>query len=236
MRRRILIYHDMSSTRFKALEQEVDRKKVYPIAEAMELVKKTAKAKFDEAVELHLHLGIDPSKSDQQVRGTTVLPHGTGKTKRVIAFVEADKEAEAKQAGADLVGGEALIEELVKDPKITFDVAVATPGMMPKLAKLAKILGPKGLMPNPKTDTISANIGKIVQEQKAGKVSFKNDDTGNIHQIFGRASFDTAKLQENYIALVETVRKMKPSSAKGEFIGRATIASSMGPGIRIELP
>lgn len=209
---------------------------MYPIDEAITTLKTLGATKFDAAVELHVKLGVDTSKSDQQVRGTVALPHGTGKTKRVIAFVEAEKEAEAKNAGADIVGGEELIEQIIKSGQLDFDVAVATPIMMPKLAKLAKILGPKGMMPNPKTDTINPNVAKMVQEQKAGKISYKNDDTGNIHQVFGRISFDEAKLKENLMALIESIRKGKPASSKGIYFRNAVICSTMSPGIHIDVP
>lgn len=225
----------MPSQRYQKLKQIVNPKKLYSLQEAIQLIKQPSSVKFDEAVELHVRLGIDPGKSDQQVRGTVVLPHGTGKTKRIAAFVEAGKEVEAKNAGADIVGSEELIEEISKTGKITFDLAVATPSMMPKLAKLARLLGPRGLMPNPKTDTIGPNIGKIVEEQKAGKISFKNDDTANVHQVFGRVSFEETKLQENFLTLLEAIRKAKPSSSKGEYLKSVTIATTMGPGIHMEL-
>jgi len=226
----------MPSKRYQEAKKLIDTKRVYPIEEALTLLKQSSVQKFDASVELHLHLGIDPTKGDQQVRGTVSLPHGTGRTKRVAAFVEAEKEADAKAAGADVVGGEELIGQLVKTEHIEFDVAVATPGMMSKLAKLAKILGPRGLMPNPKTDTIGANVTKMIQEQKAGKISFKNDDTGNVHQTFGRVSFEIPKLKENLLALVEIVRKNKPAASKGIYIRNAVICSTMGPGIHIEIP
>lgn len=225
-----------ASKRFAAVKLLVDKRKLYPMDEALTLVKKTASAKFDEAVELHVHLGIDPSKGEQQVRGTIALPHGVGgKSKRVIAFVEASKEAEAKAAGADQVGGEELIAKIVSSQTTDFDVAVATPTMMPKLAKLAKLLGPKGLMPNPKTDTVGTNVTKMVSEQKAGKQSFKNDPTGNVHQIIGRASFSEAHLKDNLNALLELIRKNKPSSSKGIYIQTATLTTTMGPGVHLEV-
>ena len=226
----------MRSKRYTEAQKLVEKKKTYTIAEAVALVKKASNEKFDAAVEVHLNLGIDPGKGDQQVRGTIAFPHGTGKTKKVIAFVENDKEAEAKSAGADIVGGEELIAEILQKQVINFDVAVATPAMMPKIAKLAKLLGPKGLMPNPKTDTVGPNIVKMITEQKAGKQSFKNDTTGNIHQTFGRVSFPEAKLEENLNALLEAVKKLRPNSAKGIYILSATITSTMGPGIKIEVP
>lgn len=224
----------MSSKRFEEAKKLVDKSKIYSIEEAIALVKKTATAKYDEAIELHIRLGIDPSKSDQQVRGTIALPHGVGKSKRVAAFVEAAKEDEAKQAGADIIGGEELIEKIGQKGQIDFDVAVATPSMMPKLAKLAKLLGPRGLMPNPKTDTVGPNVAKMVSEQKAGKQSFKNDATGNIHQIFGRASFAEEQLKENLKALLDAIKRLKPSAAKGIYLKSVTITSTVGPGIKVE--
>ncbi|MBI4598845.1 50S ribosomal protein L1 [Candidatus Uhrbacteria bacterium] len=226
----------MRGKNYQAATKLVDKKKTYAIEEAVALVKQMSKQKFDASVELHVRLGIDPSKGDQQVRGTVNLPHGTGRSKRVAAFVEAEKEAEAKAAGADIVGGEELIEKIAKTGVIEFDVAVATPAIMAKLSKLAKILGPKGLMPNPKTETINPNIGKIVKEQKAGKLSFKNDATGNVHQMFGRVSFDGAKLKENLTALLEAIRKVKPSSSKGIYFRNIVICSTMSPGVHIEIP
>lgn len=225
----------MPSKRFKEAAQLVDKSKTYTLEEALPLLKQTAKAKFDEAVELHVRLGIDPTKSDQQVRGTIALPHGVGKSARVAAFVDGPKEAEAKEAGADIVGGEELIAKIAQTGTIDFDVAIATPAMMPKIAKLAKLLGPRGLMPNPKTETVGPNVAKMVQEQKAGKQSFRNDNAGNIHQLFGRASFDEQKLSENLNALLDMIRKLKPSSSKGIYIKSATICTTMGPGIKIDV-
>jgi large subunit ribosomal protein L1 len=227
----------MPGKKYVEAKKLVDSKKSYPIDEALKLVKSMPKRGFDESIELHVRLGIDASKGDQQVRGTIAFPNGVGgKGKRVAAFVEAAKEAEAKAAGADIVGGEELVNEIASKNVIDFDVAVATPSMMPKLSKIAKILGPKGLMPNPKTDTVGPNVGKMVAEQKAGKQTFKNDPAGNLHQIFGRVSFEDAKLKENLIALIELIKKMKPASSKGIYIKTATIASTMGPAVKIELP
>jgi len=225
----------MPSKRFTEAKKLVDRTKLYPIDEAVALIKKTATAKYDESIELHLHIGIDASKSDQQVRGTIAMPHGVGKSKRVAAFVEAAKEEEAKQAGADLIGNEELIEKIAQTSQIDFDVAIATPAMMPKLAKLARLLGPRGLMPNPKTDTVGTNVTKMITEQKAGKQSFKNDNTGNIHQVFGRASFNEIQLKENLKALLEAVKRLKPAASKGIYLQSATITSTIGPGIKIEV-
>lgn len=222
------------SKRFKEVEALVDKNTTYTITDAVALVKKTATAKYDESIEVHLRLGIDPTKSDQQIRGTITLPHGVGKTKKVAAFVEAEKEAEAKEAGADIVGGEELITEIAQKGNIEFEVAVATPKMMPKIAKLARLLGPRGLMPNPKTDTVSPNVKKMIEEQKAGKQSFKNDRTGIVHQVIGRKSFDEAKLEENLRSFLDMMKRLKPAASKGVFIKSATIASTIGPGIKID--
>jgi large subunit ribosomal protein L1 len=212
----------------------IDRAKVYSIEEAAALVKKTSTTKFDGSVEVHVRLGIDPKKSDQQVRSVVSLPHGTGKAKKVIAFVSnPEKEKEAKAAGADIVGGEELIAELAKTGKIDFDVAVATMDMMPKMAKVAKILGPRGLMPSPKNETVTPNIGKAVEELKKGKVAFKTDDTANVHQIIGKSSFSEQQLAENLTAFMDALKRAKPNSSKGVFIKGVTLTSTMGPGIKV---
>ncbi len=221
--------------RYTALAELVDRKKLYGAAEALELVKKTSTTKFDSSVEVHLNLGIDVKKGDQQVRTTFVFPHSIGKSKKVVAFVPADREKEAKDAGADIVGGEELIAEIIKNGKIDCDITVATPDMMPKLAKLAKILGPAGLMPNPKTDTVGPNVKKMVEEIKKGKVSFKNDATGNIHQAIGKASMEVSALLANLTMLVDAIRKVKPASSKGVYIKSLTVTSTMGPGVKMDV-
>jgi len=223
------------SKRYVELKKLVDAKKLYSPAEAIELAKKTAKTKFDGSLEVHLRLGIDISKSDQQVRTTVVLPHSTGKTKRIAAFVTADKEKDAKDAGAEIVGAEELIEEIAQTGKVDFDVAVATPDMMPKLAKVAKILGPKGIMPNPKTDTVGPNVKKMVEELKRGKVTIKNDSTGNIHQALGKVTLDSKDLLENFEAVLAAIKKNKPAGAKGTFIKNVVITSTMGPGIKVDV-
>lgn len=222
------------SKRYTELKKLVDPKKLYSPEEAIALAKETSTTKFTGTLEIHINLGIDVKKGDQQVRGTILLPHSVGKTKKVAAFVPADKEKDAKDAGADIVGGEELIAELAKSGKIDFDVAVATPDMMPKLAKVAKILGPVGLMPNPKTDTVGANVKKMVEDVKKGKIAFKNDATGNIHQAFGKSDMPEAQLLENFSVFVEAVKKTKPASAKGTFLNSVTVTSTMGPGIRID--
>ncbi len=220
--------------RYTQLAQMVDKKKAYSAEEALELVKKTSTIKFDSSVEVHLNLGIDVKKGDQQVRATFVFPHSIGKSKKVVAFVPADREKEAKDAGAEIVGGEELINEIAKNGKIDCDITVATPDMMPKLAKLAKILGPAGLMPNPKTDTVGANVKKMVEEIKKGKVSLKNDTTANIHQAIGKSSMDTKALVENLNTLVDAIRKAKPASSKGVFLKSITVTSTMGPGVKVD--
>ncbi len=223
----------MHSKKFTQLIKLVDKKKIYPLKEAVELVKKTSKVKFDATVELHARLGIDPGKGDQQVRGNVTLPHSTGKSKKIAAFVSADKEKDAKEAGADLIGGEELIAQIVSSGKADFDVAVATPDMMPKLAKAAKILGPKGLMPSPKNETVTANVSRAIAELKKGKTTFKNDDTGNLHLAIGKASMSVEQLVENISAFLDVLKRSKPASSKGVFLRNVTLTSSMGPGIKI---
>lgn len=221
------------SKRLVAAMAKVDKNKVYSVDEAIKLVKETSGVKFDAGVEVHVKLGIDPKKGEQQIRTTVVLPHGTGKTKTVAAFVSADKEKEAKEAGADFVYGEEDIKKIKDTGKIQFDIAVTTPDMMPKLAQAAKVLGPKGLMPSPKTETVGTNIKKMIEELKKGKVTFKNDDTANVHLNIGRASFPAEKLKENFLSFMEVLKKVKPNSAKGTYIKNLVICSTMGPAIRI---
>jgi len=225
----------MTSKRLKEVEKTIDSNKQYSLAEAITLSKAAATAKFDETIELHIRVGIDTKKGDQQVRGTVVLPHGTGKVKRVAAFVDPANETIAKEAGADIIGTEEVIAKLVQTGTIEFDVAIATPNMMPKLAKAARILGPRGLMPNPKTDTVGPNVAKMIEEQKGGKISFKNDNTANIHVAAGKASFTEEKLLENLTVLMETIKKSKPASAKGVFIKTASITSTMGPSVSLDV-
>jgi large subunit ribosomal protein L1 len=224
----------MAGKKYKEAATLIDPKKTYSIAEAAALAKKTSKTKFDASVEIHANLSIDPKQGDQQVRGTVSLPHGTGQNKKVAVFVSAaDKEKDAKDAGADIIGGEELIAQINTSGKADFDVAIATPDMMPKLAKIAKILGPKGLMPNPKTDTVGPNIKGMVADQKKGKVAFKNDDTGNIHVVIGKVSFDEIKLAENATVFMDALKRARPSSAKGNFLNRAVMTTTMGPAITL---
>ncbi len=217
------------------LETLVDKTKVYTVDEAIALVKKTSTVKFDASIEAHVRLGINPKKSDQQIRSTVILPHGTGKTKTVAAFVGANDEKTAEQAGADFIYGEEEIKKIKDTGKVEFDIAIATPEMMPKIAVAAKVLGPKGLMPNPKTGTVDTDVKKMIEEIKKGKASFKNDDTGIIHQSIGKVSFDDAKIKENLGAFIETLKKLKPTTIKGTYIKSLFLASSMGPGIRVEV-
>lgn len=224
----------MRSKRYKELSKLIDKKKVYSPEEAIELAKKTSTTKFDGTLEIHINLGIDPKKGEQQVRSTIVLPNSVGKPKKVAAFVSGEKDKEAKEAGADMVGGVELIEEIAKSGKIDFDVAVATPDMMVKLTKIAKILGPAGLMPNPKTETVSPNVKKMIEEIKKGKVSFKNDVTANIHQAIGKAAMDTKSILANLNIFMDAVKKAKPASSKGVYLKSVTLASTMGPAVRVD--
>ncbi len=221
--------------RIKANLELVDKNKVYTPEEAIELVKKTANTKFVGSVEVHVRTKIDPKKTDQAVRGTVSLPNGTGKSKKVAAFVTEGKEKEAREAGAELVGGEDLIKKIKETGKVDFEVAIAEPAMMPKLAMVAKILGPKGVMPNPKTGTVGENIGQMVKEIAGGKVNFKNDDSANIHQIIGKSNFDSAKLLENLKAFYNAVLAAKPSAVKGQYLSGISINATMGPGIRVKM-
>lgn len=222
------------SKKYKELSKKINKDKTYPIVEAIKLIKKTSQTKFDGSVEIHVRLGIDPKKGEQQVRGAVTLPQGTGKTKKIAAFVPADKEKEAKEAGADTVGGEDLVADIKKTSKLDFEIALATPDMMPKLAVIAKILGPKGLMPSPKNETITTNLKKTIEELRKGKINFKNDDTGNIHQVIGKVSFDEKQLIENYTSIINALKKARPSSVKGIYIKNISISSSMSPGIKVE--
>jgi large subunit ribosomal protein L1 len=223
------------SRRYRALKESFDKNKVYSLEEAVKMLVKNANSKFDESVEVHLRTGIDTKQADQQIRGTITLPNGTGKEKRIAVFVEGEKQIEAKEAGADIVGGQELVEKIKLSKEVDFDVAVATPEMMKKMASVAKILGPKGIMPSPKTDTVTTDIKSAVEQLKKGKLSFKNDSTGNIHQLVGKVSFGEEKVKENIEAFVKNINDHKPSGVKGEFIRSVTVTSTMGIGIKINL-
>ena len=211
----------------------IDREQQYDSAEAISIIKKAATAKFDETVEAHIRLGVDGRHADQQVRGAVVLPHGTGKKVRVLVFAKGDKVAEAEAAGADHVGGEELIPRIQNDGWLDFDVVVATPDMMGVVGRLGRVLGPKGLMPNPKAGTVTMDVGKAVQELKAGKIEYRLDKTNIVHVPIGKASFTEEQLNENFQTLIDAIIKAKPAAAKGQYIRSATIASTMGPGIKL---
>lgn len=210
----------------------IEQDKLYDPEEAVELIKKTASAKFDETVEIAVKLGVDPKHADQQVRGAVVLPHGTGKTKRVLVFAKGEKAKEAEQAGADFVGAEDMVEK-IQGGWADFDVAVATPDMMGMVGRLGKILGPRGLMPNPKVGTVTMDVLRAINEIKAGKIEYRTDKAGNIHAPIGKASFDKEKLLTNFQVLIDTLVKVKPSAAKGQYMKNISISTTMGPGIRV---
>jgi large subunit ribosomal protein L1 len=225
----------MKSKRFSAAAKLVDPLKSYAVDEALALVKQTATTKFDASVEVHVRLGIDPSKADQMVRAAANLPHGTGKKLIIAVFAKGPAAKAAKEAGAALVGDDDMITEIKKTSKTPFDIALATPDMMKSLAPIAKTLGTKGLMPNPKNETVTADPAAAVKALNGGKVSFKSDTTGNIHQIIGKASFSDDQLKGNFEALIEAIKKAKPADTKGTYLRSVTLTSSMGPGIKIAL-
>ena len=212
----------------------VDRTQTYSVQEAIELVKKTNTTKFDATVEVAFRLGVDPKKADQQIRGAVVLPNGTGKTQRVLVFAKGEKAKEAEAAGADYVGDADYINK-IQQGWFEFDVIVATPDMMGEVGKLGRVLGPKGLMPNPKTGTVTFDVTKAVNEIKAGKVEYRVDKAGNIHVPIGKVSFEDAKLVENFKTIADTLQKAKPAAAKGTYMKNATVASTMGPGVRVDV-
>ncbi len=217
----------------KAVEAKLDKNKVYTLTEAAGVVKSINCTKFDSSVDLHVRLGVDPKKADQAIRGTVNLPHGTGKTKRVLVLCPADKEAEAKAAGADFVGLDEFVQK-IESGWTDVDVVIATPSVMPKIGKLGKILGPRNLMPNPKTGTVTNDIANAVKEVKGGKIAFKIDKAGIIHASIGRISFEPNKLSENAMELIQTLIRLKPATAKGTYIKGVSIASSMSPGLSVD--
>jgi len=220
--------------KMKAVLEKVEMSKAYPLEEAIRIVKESSYAKFDESVDLAINLGIDPRKSDQMVKESVVLPHGIGKQVRVLVFAKGEKEKEAVEAGADIVGAEDLVEKITKG-WLDFDKAVATPDIMGLVGRLGKILGPRGLMPNPKLGNVTFDIAKAVKEIKAGKVEFKAEKAGIVHVPIGKVSFDTQKLVENALAVIDSVLKAKPATSKGKYLKKVSVSSTMGPGIIIDI-
>ncbi|APU12651.1 MULTISPECIES: 50S ribosomal protein L1 [Actinoalloteichus] len=221
------------SKAYRQAEELIDRARLYSPLEATKLAQETAKAKQNSTVEVAIRLGVDPRKADQMVRGTVNLPHGTGKTARVIVFATGDKAAEAEAAGADAVGTDELIER-IQGGWLDFDAAIATPDQMAKVGRIARILGPRGLMPNPKTGTVTPDVTKAVTEIKGGKITFRVDKQANLHMVIGKASFETDKLVENYAVALDEVLRAKPSAAKGRFLKKITFSTTMGPGIPVD--
>ena len=220
--------------RYAECSKLVDKNKEYEIKDALDLIEKMPKAKFDETVELHVKLGVDSKHADQQVRGTVVLPNGTGKTQKVLVFAKGPKAEEAEKAGADFVGAEELIPKIQNENWFDYDVVVATPDMMGVVGRLGKVLGPKGLMPNPKSGTVTMDVTKAINEIKSGKVEYRLDKTNIIHLGFGKVSFGAQKLQENYQTIMDAILKAKPAAAKGQYIKSISVTTTMGPGISIE--
>jgi len=220
--------------KYTEARKKIDRDRRYELAEAIDLVKGTASAKFDETTEVAIRLGVDPRKSDQMVRGTVMLPHGTGKTVRVLVFAKGEKEIEAKEAGADFVGADDLVEK-IQGGWLDFDKAVATPDMMGLVGRIAKILGPRGMMPNPKVGTVTLNIKETIGEIKKGKVEFRTDKGANLHVPVGKVSFESDQLLENIVSLVDTVNRMRPTASKGQYMRNMVLSSTMGPGVKIDI-
>ena len=221
------------SKRYTEAAALIENGRLYSAEEAIELVKKTSNVKFDASVDVAFNLGLDVRQADQQLRGAVVLPHGTGKTKKVLVVAEGEKAQEAKDAGADIVAGKEILED-IKKGWLDFEVMIATPNMMAELGKLGRILGPKGLMPNPKTGTVTMDVAKAVQETKAGKVTYRTDKEGNVHLPIGRVSFDDAKLVENFNTIYDLIVRLKPTSAKGTYIKNIAVSSTMGPAIKVQ--
>ncbi|MGH9080378.1 MAG: 50S ribosomal protein L1 [Acidimicrobiales bacterium] len=220
--------------KYEASVAQIDRQHLYPPAEAVDLVKSSAKASFDETVEVAVRLGVDPRKADQIVRGTLSLPAGTGRTARVVVFAAGERAAEARAAGADVVGADDLVARVANEGFLEFDVAIATPDLMGKVGTLGRVLGPRGLMPNPKTGTVTDDVQRAVTEFKGGRVEYRTDKVGNIHLRIGKASFEPARLLENLHAVMEEIQRAKPASAKGRYVQAVTLSSTMGPGVHID--
>jgi large subunit ribosomal protein L1 len=224
----------MAGKKYKAAAALVDRAKQYGIEEAIGLAKKTARTKFDETVDLAVRLGVDPKQADQMVRGTVVLPHGTGKKVRILVFAKGEKDKEARDAGADYVGAEDLADKIQKEGWTDFDTVVATPDIMGLVGRLGKVLGPRGLMPNPKTGTVTFDVARAIKEIRAGKVEYRVEKAGIVHVPVGKSSFDENKLIDNAKAVLESILKAKPASSKGKYLRSATVSTTMGPGVRID--
>jgi large subunit ribosomal protein L1 len=224
----------MAGKKFKAVAALVDKTKSYDLKEAVGLAKKTARTKFDETVDLAVNLGVDPKQADQMVRGTVVLPHGTGKKVKILVFAKGEKEKEAREAGADYVGSEDLAEKIQKEGWTDFDTVVATPDIMGLVGRLGKVLGPRGLMPNPKTGTVTFDVARAIKEIRAGKVEYRVEKAGIVHVPVGKVSFDENKLVDNAKAVLESILKAKPSSSKGKYLKNVTISTTMGPGIKMD--
>ncbi len=223
-----------ASKRYRAASEQIDRETLYDLAEAIALLKAAPAAKFDESVDLAINLGVDPKHADQMVRGAIVLPHGTGKETRVLVFAKGDKEKEAREAGADHVGGEDLAKKIQTENWLDFERVIATPDMMSVVGRLGKILGPRGLMPNPKLGTVTMDVGRAVRAQKAGKVEYRVDKSGIIHVSIGKRSFDAGQLAENAGTLIDVIAKAKPASSKGIYLQKISISTTMGPGLKID--
>jgi len=219
--------------KYKEAKNKIEGAKRYPLEEALQLLPETSYARFDEGIDIAVRLGVDPKKSDQMVRGTVILPHGTGKEVKVLVFAQGEKEKEAREAGTDFVGGEELVEKIAQG-WLDFDKAIATPDMMKVVSKVGKILGPRGLMPNPKVGTVTFDVGKAVQDVKSGKVEFKVDKAGNLHVSVGKVSFGQEKVKENILTLMDSVIKAKPASSKGTYLKGLTVSTTMGPGIKVD--
>ena len=223
------------SKRYVSNLEKIEKAKAYSLEEAVKLVKETSNAKFDSSIEIAMNLNLDTKKNDQQLRGAVVLPHGTGKSKKILVLAKGDAAKAAKEAGADFVGDVDMIQKIEQENWFDYDVIIAAPEMMPSLGKIGKLLGPKGLMPNPKTGTVTMDTAKAVEETKKGKVNYRTDSFGNVHALVGKASFDDNKLVENINTFVEAIKKVKPSTVKGAYVKNISISSTMGPGIKLDL-
>ena len=220
---------------YNAAAEKIEKQKIYDVAEGLALAIETATAKFDESIEIHVKLGVDPKNADQQVRGSVVLPHGTGKEKKVLVIAKGDKAEIAKAEGADFVGAEEMIDKIMKENWLGFDACVTTPDMMGLVGRIARVLGPRGLMPNPKSGTVTPDVAKAIKDIKAGKVEYRLDKFGIIHCVIGKKSFGVEKLQENFDTLMDAIIKAKPQAAKGVYVRSISLASSMGPGVKVKM-